>query len=230
MPRHVTFVLFAMLMPALSLLRAEAAKATVPCRVALVFDDGPEPAQAEKLRDLLRRERVRITFAHVGRNVEKHPGLTRAAQDAGHEVINHSYSHTRIGELTAEQIHAEVTRAKEAITAALGRAPRWYWPPFLEVDDRLLDSLARAGQTRFVPHRLVDSRDWDRTTPAAEILRRATSDVRDGSVILFHEWRAETLEQLPAILSELRRQGCVFLTFSEMAAELKKSPPQDVSR
>jgi peptidoglycan/xylan/chitin deacetylase (PgdA/CDA1 family) len=65
--------------------------------------------------------------------------------------------------------------------------------------------------------------DYDRSVPAAEILRRATTDVRDGTVILFHEWRTETREQLPAILAELRRQHCVFLTFSELDAALNRT-------
>jgi peptidoglycan/xylan/chitin deacetylase (PgdA/CDA1 family) len=41
-----------------------------------------------------------------------------------------------------------------------------------------------------------------------------------GTVILFHEWRRETLQQLPRILAELRREGCTFLTFSERAEVL----------
>lgn len=226
MRRHLSFALFAMVLPvaATSVDATGAEEKPLVCRVALVFDDGPEPALAEKLQALLRRENIRVTFAHVGRNVDKHPELTRAAHAAGHEIVNHSHTHTHIAELSADQVDAEVSRAKAAITAAIGAAPRWYWPPFLEVDERLLGSIERAGLLRYVPHRLVDSRDWDRSTPAEEIRRRAVTDVRDGSVILFHEWREETPQQLPAILAELRRQGCVFLTFSELAVELKQRP------
>jgi len=39
-------------------------------------------------------------------------------------------------------------------------------------------------------------------------------------VILFHEWRPETATQMKAVIKELKRQGCVFLTFSQMAAYL----------
>lgn len=44
--------------------------------------------------------------------------------------------------------------------------------------------------------------------------------VLDGTVILLQEWRRETLQQLPRILAELRREGCTFLTFSERAEAL----------
>jgi FtsZ-interacting cell division protein YlmF len=65
---------------------------------------------------------------------------------------------------------------------------------------------------------VIVSQDYDRSVNAAEIKRRATTNLKDGSVILFHEWRDETYEQLPAILAELRKQRCVFLNFTELAA------------
>lgn len=204
---------------------AEPAPSSPERRVALVFDDGPEPQHGPALQALLAREGVKATFAHVGRNVQRHPAVTRAARDAGHEIVNHSYSHARIAELDAAGVQAEVSQGLAAIEAVLGARPRWYWPPYLAVDDRLRASLQQADLPLYEPHHLADSKDWDRSLDGAEIRRRATTDVRDGSVILFHEWRPETLEQLPEILSELRRQGCVFLTFSELRAALQNDPP-----
>jgi peptidoglycan/xylan/chitin deacetylase (PgdA/CDA1 family) len=197
-----------------------------PMRVALVFDDGPDPEQGAKLRGVLAAEGVRVTFAHVGRRVREHPDETRAAAKAGHEIINHSESHARIEELDPAGVMAQVVQGQEALATALASAPRWYWPPFLAVDQRLRDSLKAAELPLYVPHRLVDSLDWDRAATTAEDLRRrATTGVQDGSVLLFHEWRAETTEQMPAILAELRRQGCVFLTFSELEQELRAGRP-----
>ena len=61
-------------------------------------------------------------------------------------------------------------------------------------------------------------RHADDLREVVRLLVAATTGVTDGCVILFHEWRAETAEQLPAILAELKRQGCVFLTFSQLVA------------
>jgi peptidoglycan/xylan/chitin deacetylase (PgdA/CDA1 family) len=221
---------------ALGVIAAASATAPVPARrVALVFDDGPDPVQGRKLQALLAGEGVRVTFAHVGRNVRQHAEITQAAFAAGHEIINHSDTHAGIDKLDTTGVEAEVVGGRQAITDVIGTAPRWYWPPYLAVDPRLIESVKRAQQAFFMPHRLVDSRDWDRAISAEEILRRATTDVQDGSVILFHEWREETLAQLPAILAELRRQGCRFLTFSQLADDLHNgappaSPADDVLR
>jgi len=185
-------------------------------RVALVFDDGPRPADAEPLLALLAREKVSVTFSLVGDRVNENPATAKTIAAAGHEIANHSQTHAHARDLDDAALDREVAAAQQAIQAATGIVPRWYWPPYLEVDDRVRAAVARGGLTLYTPRHLVVSMDYERSVPAAEILRRATTDVRDGSVILFHEWRAETREQLPAILAELRRQNCEFLTFSAL--------------
>lgn len=209
-----SFFLLAVLLPL-------AALAADPKRVALVFDDGPRSADAEPLLALLAQEKVRVTFALVGDRVNESPATARAIVAAGHDVANHSQTHLHPKDFNDAALDREVTGGRDAIKEATGSAPRWYWPPYLETDDRLRAAVARAGMTLYYPpHHLVVSMDYDRSVPAAEIFRLATTGVRDGSVILCHEWRAETRQQLPAILAELRRQGCTFHTFTELHALL----------
>lgn len=189
-------------------------------RVALVFDDGPRPTDAGPLLEVLAREGVKATFAFVGDRVRAHPDAARAVAAAGHEIVNHSRSHAHARDLDDAALAREVADPQREIAAAVGASPRWYWPPFLEADERVRAAVAHAGLALYAPRHLLVSLDHDRTVPAAEIRRRATTGVRDGAVILFHEWRAETREQLPAILAELRRQGCTFHTFSALHAAL----------
>ncbi|MBA4137176.1 MAG: glycosyl hydrolase [Opitutus sp.] len=189
-------------------------------RVALVFDDGPVPADAVPLLELLAREKVVVTFSLVGDRVAENPATAKAILAAGHEIANHSQTHAHARDLSDARLDREVADAQRKITETIGVAPRWYWPPFLEVDDRVRAAVARAGISLYEPQHLVVSKDYDRNVSAAEIFRLATTNVRDGSVILFHEWRKETHEQLPAILAELRRQGCEFLTFSGLHAAM----------
>jgi beta-galactosidase len=208
---------------------AALALAASPKRVALVFDDGPRPADAEPLLALLAQEKVRVTFALVGDRVNENPDTARAIAAAGHDIANHSQTHSHANDLDHDTLLREVSAAQEAIKAAVGTKPRWYWPPYLEVDDRVRAAVARAGLTLYYPPKhLVVSKDYDRSVSASEIYRLATTGVQDGSVILFHEWRAETREQLPAILAELRRQGCTFHTFTELH-DLLAAPRERVS-
>lgn len=194
-------------------------------RVALVFDDGPVPANADPLLALLAQEQVKVTFSLVGDRVRENPGTARAMLAAGHEIANHSQTHAHPGKLDDPALARELGEAQKLLKETLGVAPRWFWPPYLERDPRHGAILAANGLTDYVPRHLVVSKDYDRTVGAEEIYRLATTDVRDGSVILFHEWRTETREQLPRILAELRRQGAQFHTFSGLAAALAADAP-----
>jgi len=185
--------------------------------VALVFDDGPFPEHTPKLLALFATEKIHVSFSVVASNVVAHAETAKAIAAAGHELNNHSYSHRHAKDCTDAELEHEIGGAQKLIADATDVTPKWYWPPFLEVDDRIRAAAAKAKLEVYSLKQVVVSQDYDRSVGAAEIKRKATTNVKDGSVILFHEWRTETYEQLPAILSELRRQGCVFLTFSELA-------------
>lgn len=194
------------------------AQGTNAIHVALVFDDGPFPEHSQKLLALFAKEKVHVTFSFVATNVQAHPETAKAVLAAGHEIDNHSYSHRHPKDLDDAALEQEIVGAQKIITEATGVAPKWYWPPFLETDDRVRAMAAKAGIQVYSLKHVVVSQDYDRSVGPEEIKQKATTGVTDGSVILFHEWRDATYEQLPAILAELRRQGCVFMTFSELAA------------
>ena len=185
--------------------------------IALVFDDGPFPEHTPKLLDLFTKEKIRVSFSVVASNVAAHAATAKAIVAAGHELNNHSYSHRHAKDCDDAQLELEIGGAQKLITDVTGMTPKWYWPPFLEVDDRIRAAAVKAKLEVYSVKQVVVSQDYDRSVSATEIKRKATANVKDGSVILFHEWRDETYEQLPAILEELRRQGCAFLTFTELA-------------
>jgi hypothetical protein len=62
-------------------------------RGALVFDDGPRPADAEPLLALLAKEKVHATFSLVGDRVNENPETAKVVAAAGHEIVNHSQTH-----------------------------------------------------------------------------------------------------------------------------------------
>ncbi|HEY4300222.1 MAG TPA: polysaccharide deacetylase family protein [Candidatus Didemnitutus sp.] len=188
-------------------------------RVALVFDDGPAPQNHGKLLALLAEEGARVTFSFVGQAVAAHPELARAAVAAGHEVMNHTQTHPHLKETSSATIEREVCRAQEEIVRAAAFAPRWFWAPNGEWDERIAAAVRAAGLEHYPTARFhfVSSEDWDKSVDAETIFRRATGDVRAETLLLFHEWREETLGQLSRIFAELRRQGCEFVTFSDLA-------------
>ena len=205
---------------ALLLLGSLAAADTKPLRVAMIFDDGPDPVQTPRLLAIFAAEQVHVTFGTEAKNAEANPALIKSVVAAGHELANHSFSHKHPKGLTEAEFEAEIVGAEEKIRLAADFAPKWYWPPFLEIDDNVRAYAAKAGLRIYAPRKLAVSGDYMPNVGAEEILRRATTGIEDGTVILFHEWRPETVAQIKAVITALKQQGCTFVTFSEMDAQL----------
>ena len=189
-------------------------------RVAIVIDDGPIPEQNAQYLAILAREHVHVTFSHVGKNVMAHPEMTKATAAAGHEMANHSYTHSHMKQMDDAAIEKEIADTQAAIKAATGDAPRWFWAPFLEHDDRVDAAVKRAAGIEHFPftkYHFIGSLDWEAGTPADKYRSLSTTGIVDGTVILMHEWPAVTLANLPAVITELKRQNVDFVTFSELA-------------
>src|SRR5437667_11078970 len=62
-------------------------------KVAITFDDGPDPRWTPKILDILKAAKVKAAFGLVGVNAEHHAGIVRFIVDVGHEIVNHTSSH-----------------------------------------------------------------------------------------------------------------------------------------
>jgi peptidoglycan-N-acetylglucosamine deacetylase len=186
--------------------------------VALTFDDGPTPGRTEKLLAILERHRVVATFFLVGRDIDAHPDQARAIAAAGHEIGNHSWSHSRLIFRSPSFIRAEVDRTDAAIARIGYRGPPLFRPPY----GKKLIYLPHLLSQRGVPTIMWDVEpDSDPAGSAADIARRAVSEVRPGSIILLHVMfssRDPSLEAVEPIVVELRRAGYRFATVSQLLA------------
>lgn len=189
-------------------------------KVAMIFDDGPKADMAPAYLEVFKAKGVHATFGAVVDNVQADAALARRILAEGHELANHSFSHKHPASLSDAELEHEIIVAQQTMTKVTGVTAKWYWPPFLEQDDRVRAFVAKAGLKIYNPRHLVVSKDYDTSVSAEELHKRAVTDVTDGTVILFHEWRKETLRELPAIIDELRAEGCEFVTFSQLDAHL----------
>lgn len=189
-----------------------------PRRVALIFDDGPHDLHGPRFLELFARENIRVSFAHIGKNAVLYPDRVREAHHAGHEIVNHSYTHPHFCELTPEAMTKELGDTQRLVASITGTAPRMFWAPYGDNSDLITRTVRAAGLSCLPMEKLnfVSVSDWDVKNDAETIYQRATTAVADKSVICFHEWRAETLAVMPRIIAELKARGCTFLTFSGM--------------
>jgi peptidoglycan-N-acetylglucosamine deacetylase len=194
-------------------------------RVAIVIDDGPVPAHNAAFLELFAREHVHVTFSHVGKNVVEHPDLAKNVAAAGQEIANHSYTHPHLNQMSAEAVEKEVADTSAAVKQATGKAPAWFWAPYLEHDEQVDVAVRKATGLEHFPYmkyHFISTSDWEASTTAEQFRERATTGIVDGTVILMHEWPEVTLANLPWVITELKKQGVEFVTFSELAKQLPR--------
>jgi peptidoglycan/xylan/chitin deacetylase (PgdA/CDA1 family) len=99
-------------------------------KLALTFDDGPNPAITPKLLDLLDRYHAYATFFMVGKFVRDCPLLAREIMARGHAIGNHTETHPNLFWCGAQETREQLRRCNEAIGAATGKMPQWFRPPY----------------------------------------------------------------------------------------------------
>jgi len=99
-------------------------------KLAITFDDGPNPAITPKLLDLLDRYQAKATFFVIGRFVRECPDLVKETAARGHVVGNHTESHQNLFKLGPAQITVELRLCHHAIANAIGAPAKWFRPPY----------------------------------------------------------------------------------------------------
>jgi peptidoglycan-N-acetylglucosamine deacetylase len=168
-------------------------------RVALTFDDGPDPAATPKLLDLLKREGIEAAFFCMGKRVAAHPQLAARIAAEGHVLGNHSYHHRWWSNFMLRAAwRREIGKTQEAIAQAAGVSPGMMRPPMGLTSPSLAAALRQTGLE------LVgwDVRSLDTICSRTTVLRRIGRGVRDGSIILLHDGGADP-EGLTAVVGEV---------------------------
>jgi peptidoglycan-N-acetylglucosamine deacetylase len=183
-------------------------------RVALTFDDGPDPLTPRYL-EILDDLGVPATFFVCGERAIERPDLIREYLRRGHQVANHGYDHTSFPKLSRKDLLDQVERTDQTIGGqATGRS--WVRPPHGHVDAASLITLRTAGYV--VALWTVDSCDYTEKDPAKLAERCSPSVVGAGDVLLFHEGQAWTLDALPRIVAALHASGLECVTMHDLFA------------
>ncbi len=194
-------------------------------RIALTFDDGPDPVATPPLLDLLRHEKVPATFFCIGRNVETQPVLAARIVAEGHLLANHLYSHGWwTSFLRRRGLVDEIVRTQQAIQRATGATPIFVRPPVGLTNPHFAAALKATGMTMIG----WDLRTFDSSRAAKVVIELIRRRARAGSIIVLHDGGAEVshLEQILAdIIPYLRSEGFTFARIDEIVPHGTGVPP-----
>lgn len=190
--------------------------AVPPKRIALTFDDGPHVKYTAEILSILKEYGIKATFFVVGQNAEQYPSLVKQASEEEHEIGNHTYSHPKLKEQNAESFSYELEKTKTVIENITGVSPILFRPPegFRE---GVIKTVAKEQGYQMILWS-VDTEDW-RGLSATRIEDAIMKDVKDGSIILCHDYvagQSHTPEALRRVIPVLLEEGYEFVTVSEL--------------
>ncbi len=99
-------------------------------RIALTFDDGPDPRWTPRIAALLRRLGVPATFFVVGEHVVEHPDLVASLKDQGFELGAHTFNHADLTTIPGWERDLQMSMTDAAVVGAAGVRPRFFRPPY----------------------------------------------------------------------------------------------------
>jgi len=199
-------------------------------KIALTFDDGPDPRWTPQILDILHREHVPATFFVVGQNAEAHPGLLTREWNDGMEIGNHSFTHPEVDQISPLRTKLELDATQRVIEAMTGhmttlwRAPnRADSEPSTPAD---FDPVLQGDKLGYLfIGEQIDPTDWKPGIQSSQIVANVLANANNGNAVLLHDaggdTRAETIKALPLIIEGLKARGYTFVPVSALVGKPK---------
>jgi peptidoglycan-N-acetylglucosamine deacetylase len=182
-------------------------------RVALTFDDGPDPDSTPLVLDALDAAQVRATFFLVGEQLLAHHELGGEVARRGHAVALHDFHHEE--HLAGREVRDDLMRGLDAVEAATGVRPRLFRPPYGRSSEGTRDACEELGLE--LVYWSAWGMDWE-PIPADRIADLVSRDLFAGAIALLHdsaryayrESARSTAEAIPQIVATAAGRGLVF--------------------
>ncbi len=206
-------------------------------KVALTFDDGPDPRWTPSILDTLRSRNAPATFFVIGRNVEAHIPLMRRIVREGHLFGNHTFTHPNFALEGSFMTGLELDANQRLLEAVLDRRSFFFRPPYLgDANPTTNDELVPvdiASKRGYVTVGLnIDAEDWTAGITPAQIIANVMDQryhgglltgrpvTETGNVILLHDSggdRTATVAALGTLIDSLRAHDDTIVPLSELA-------------
>jgi len=202
-------------------------------KIALTFDDGPDPRWTPKILDILKREQVPATFFVIGLDGNQYPELLRREYAEGHEIGNHTYTHPAWDEISKTQARWELNLTQRLIESTLGVKTILFRPPYgIDHQPEYAEEVSQLPFAQDMGYLIIgqkiDPHDWQlvngKPNPAQEIVDQVLQQANDGNIILFHDGggdRTQTIAALPQVIDTLRARGYSFVSVPDLLGKTR---------
>ena len=198
-------------------------------KIALSFDDGPDPRWTPKILDILKEKNAPGVFFVIGDEANRRPDILQREYAEGHEVGNHTFTHPKFDEISHTQIRWELNLTQRLIESTLGVKSILFRPPYgIDHQPEYAEEVAQLPLAQDMGYLIVGQRidpdDWSmpdgkNPLPAKDIVASVLRQADKGNIILLHDGggeRAQTVAALPQIIDALRAKGYQFVSVSDL--------------
>jgi peptidoglycan/xylan/chitin deacetylase (PgdA/CDA1 family) len=206
-------------------------------RIALTFDDGPNPSTTPQIVAILREQHIPATFFMGGQQLED-PAARAIALDIHRDplfrVANHTYTHPEMPTLSLVDAQAQIEDTTAALQAAIGDPcyfPRFFRFPFSRASCETVRLVRERGFAVTGVH--IDPVDWcyamDNGHCSEANVPWMPAEYRDdmvswvltqldryqGGIVLMHDIHPNTVAMLPLVIDALRGAGMSFVALDD---------------
>ena len=183
-------------------------------KIAITFDDGPNPKYTPEVLKLLKAYNAKATFFCIGKHVESHPELLKSIAQEGHQIGNHSFSHkTTIDFNSANKWIEELEKTDEAIEAVVQMKPTCFRPPYGVTTPQLAKAIKKTGHT-VVGWNL---RSFDTVIKNPRwIVNKLIKGIQSGAIILLHDKQSNCIPVLECLLQHCNHENYKLVTVNEL--------------
>jgi len=151
------------------------------------FDDGPS-VYTPQILEILKQHNQKAIFFCIGKNIATHPEIFAEILAHGHQVGNHSYTHSNFfGFKSVKNIIAEIQDTDDIMKKYGAVEVRYFRPPFGVINPTISKALKRTG------HSVMgwSVRSFD-TVFSEKIVLKRLKNSKKHDIILLHDSLSKT--------------------------------------
>jgi len=202
-------------------------------KIAISFDDGPDPQWTPKILDILKEKKAPGVFFIIGDQANKRPDILKREFTEGHEIGNHTFTHPKFDEISHTQIRWELNLTQRLIESTLDVKTILFRPPYgIDHQPEYAEEVAQLPLAQEMGYLIVGQRidpdDWSlrdgKPIPAKEIVDSVLRQAGNGNIILLHDGggdRTQTVAALPQIIEALREKGYQLVSVSDLIGKTR---------
>lgn len=189
-------------------------------KISISFDDGfTDPENTNAILELLDHFKIKATFFCIGKNLTNNSQLEllKKADEQGHIIGNHSYSHHFLYDFfSSAAIKKDTIKADKLIYNNIGKSPRFYRPPY----GITTPMIARAFKR--LPHQMIgwSLRSLDTVIKQPDkLLERVQKKLKPGDILLFHDHTPYMSDFLPLFMEHILKEGYQVVPIDELIGQ-----------